>query len=87
MNTSIQTFYQKKGLLKIILPILTLLTLFSLQANSQNWLPIGGGTNWEYSLVVYNNELYAGEQSGNGGHGVKKFNGTSWSDLAVSTEQ
>jgi len=48
---------------------------------SQNWAPLGGGTNWLYSLVVYNNELYAGEQSGNGGHGLKKFNGTTWSDF------
>jgi len=48
---------------------------------SQGWSPVGGGTNWEYSLVVYNSELYAGEQGGNGGHGIKKFNGTSWSDL------
>lgn len=60
------------------------LVLFALSITltySQGWSSLGGGTNWEYSLVVYNNELYAGEQGGNGGHGVKKFDGTSWSDF------
>ena len=63
------------------LGIAILFTMFISQAFSQAWSPLGGGTNWEYSLVVYNNELYAGEQSGSGGHGVKKFDGTSWSDF------
>jgi hypothetical protein len=64
-----------------ILGVLMLVFIFSSHTYSQGWSPIGGGTNWEYSLVVYNNELYAGEQSGSGGQGVKKFNGTSWSDF------
>jgi len=63
------------------LGILMITFIFSAQSNSQGWSPLGGGTNWEYSLVVYNNELYAGEQSGSGGQGLKKFDGASWSDF------
>ncbi len=61
--------------------VLVFLTLNASLTFTQDWAPIGGGTNWEYSLVVYNNELYAGEQGGNGGHGVKKFDGSTWSDF------
>jgi hypothetical protein len=75
MNTLIQN-------LKLTV-VVVFLFLSVTPAFSQSWSPIGGGTNWEYSLVVYNNELYAGEQSGNGGHGLKKFNGTTWSDLGA----
>lgn len=64
-----------------ILIVLTLISILTIHSYSQNWAPVGGGTNWLYSLVVYNNELYAGEQGGSGGHGVKKFDGTSWSDF------
>lgn len=73
MNSFFRNF--KKAVLLAFLVLSASLTF------SQGWSPIGGGTNWEYSLVVYNNELYAGEQSGNGGHGLKKFNGISWSDF------
>ncbi len=76
-NTSsnpVNVFNQALGILMFIF-------IFASQIFSQNWSPLGGGTNWEYSLVVYNNELYAGEQSGSGGHGVKKFDGNSWSDF------
>lgn len=69
----IKPVYYAIGLLFII--------FFTSLTYSQGWTPLGGGTNWEYSLVVYNNELYAGEQSGSGGHGLKKFDGTSWSDF------
>lgn len=51
------------------------------QTYSQTWSPIGGGTNWEYSLVVYNNQLYAGMQSGNGGSGLFRFDGVNWSNV------
>jgi hypothetical protein len=61
--------------------ILMFIFMFSSQTFSQGWSPLGNGTNWEYSLVVYNNDLYAGEQSGSGGHGLKKFDGTTWSDF------
>ena len=84
MNTSIQTSF-KRGIVKNIFSILFLFTLLSLQTYSQSWAPVGGGTNWEYSLAVYNNELYAGEQSGSGGHGLKKFDGTNWNDLGGIT--
>jgi trimeric autotransporter adhesin len=69
---------------KTVLKLATLLILVLISFSStfsQSWSPIGNGTNWEYSLVVYNNELYAGEQSGNSGSGLKKFNGTTWSDF------
>lgn len=61
--------------------ILMFIFILTSQSYSQGWSPLGGGTNWEYSLVVYNNELYAGEQSGSGGNGLKKFDGTTWSDF------
>jgi len=48
---------------------------------SQSWSALGGGTNWEYSLCVYNNELYAGMQSGNGGNGLYKWDGSSWTNM------
>ena len=81
MSTFTKTTSGNKSFFKTFFFILVLLTLVSLQANSQTWAPVGGGTNWEYSLAVYNNELYAGEQSGSGGHGVKKFDGTNWNDI------
>ncbi len=81
MNTSVRITSQEKTVYKTVLSILALFALITAQAYSQSWSPIGGGTNWEYSVVVYNNELYAGEQSGSGGHGLKKFDGTNWNDL------
>ncbi len=77
MSYQINSFFRnfKKAVVVIFLILSVTLTF------SQNWSPLGGGTNWEYSLVVYNNELYAGEQGGSGGHGVKKFDGAAWSDF------
>ena len=81
MKTKINHSSKNLKLFKYIPGVLMLIFIFVSQSFSQDWSPLGGGTNWEYSLVVYNNELYAGEQSGSGGHGVKKFDGTSWSDF------
>jgi hypothetical protein len=81
MKTKIKKSSILTGHINSILGMLALVLILASQSYSQNWLPVGGGTNWEYSLVVYNNELYAGEQSGSGGHGVKRFDGTSWSDF------
>lgn len=67
--------------IKFFAGILFIIFIFASETFSQGWSPVGGGTNWEYSLVVYNNELYAGEQGGSGGHGVKKFDGSSWNDF------
>lgn len=63
------------------LAFLFLVIVFTSPAFSQSWSPVGGGTNWEYSLCVYNNELYAGMQSGNGGSGLYKWNGSSWTNF------
>jgi hypothetical protein len=63
------------------LTLLILLLISYSTVYSQNWSPLGGGTNWEYSLCVYNNELYAGMQSGNGGSGLFKWDGTNWSNF------
>ncbi len=81
MMTKTNTISKPVKIFYRILSALALISILTFQSYSQNWAPIGGGTNWLYSLVVYNNELYAGEQGGNGGHGVKKFDGTSWSDF------
>ena len=79
--TKINSSSKKLNIFNNILGGLILILLFAFQSYSQGWSSLGGGTNWEYSLVVYNNELYAGEQSGSGGHGLKKFDGTNWSDF------
>jgi hypothetical protein len=67
-------------LLKIFTILFFLVISFS-QVYSQGWSPLGGGTNWEYSLCVYNNKLYAGMQSGNGGSGLWQWDGISWTNI------
>jgi hypothetical protein len=81
MMTKINNSSKQAKIFNRVFSALILISVLSIQSYSQGWSSLGGGTNWEYSLVVYNNELYAGEQSGSGGHGLKKFNGTTWSDF------
>lgn len=79
--TKINSSSNSTKILTQVLGILMFTFIITPHSYSQGWSPLGGGTNWEYSLVVYDNELYAGEQSGSGGQGLKKFDGTSWIDF------